>query len=327
MNERYLRYLFGIGMVLAILLVFTASAAADNVVYFDPDPSCIAPGEETIVTLWLDADEGSAAFNDRIYFDPSVLDITDGTPGDFPLMWGFVHDEDHVSIGGWTSDGLDLTGHLKLADLTFVGINAGTSTLLHDDYIIGDQYGMPRTTTWTNGTFNSPCLTPETFTMSMPEGWNLISPPLTPTDNSASEVLSTVSYSAVRQYDATTKTFADATTMDPGTGYFVNVTTACTWEYEGEAYTSMTESLSDGLNMVGWVNETGSALSGEPGGPPGALSSIDGSYWYVSRWNANTQSYEVYTPGVPDVFNDFTTMDRGEGYFISATDGCTLVYP
>jgi hypothetical protein len=79
----------------------------------------------------------------------------------------------------------------------------------------------------------------------------------------------------------------------------------------------MNSALSTGLNCVGWVNETGSAL-------PGALSSIDGSYRYVARWNAGTQSYEVYLPGVPAVFNDFEAMDRGEGYFIAATADCTL---
>ena len=162
----------------------------------------------------------------------------------------------------------------------------------------------------------------ETFTKSLPEGWNLISLPLTPTDNSTSAVLgnATIVYDIVKSYNAASHQFEDATTMDPGTGYFVHVTTAGNWEYEGTAYTSMTASLSQGLNCVGWTNETGSAL-------PGALSSIGGSYRYVARWNTGTQSYEVYLPGAPAPFNDFATMDRGEGYFIAATGGCTLTYP
>jgi len=166
-------------------------------------------------------------------------------------------------------------------------------------------------------------LTPETFTKSLPIGWNLISLPLTPTDSSTSTVLGndTIVYDAVKSYNATTHQFEDATTMDPGIGYFVNVTTAGTWEYEGTAYTSMTTSLSQGLNCIGWVNETGSTL-------PGALSSIDDSYWYVTRWNAGTQGYEVYLPDAPDdVFNDFATMEGGVGYFIAGTGDCTLTYP
>jgi hypothetical protein len=160
----------------------------------------------------------------------------------------------------------------------------------------------------------------ETFTKSLPLGWNLISLPLTPTDNSVSVVLNGVSQDAVKSYNVATHQFEDATTMDPGIGYFVHVTTEGDWVYEGTAYISISAPLSQGLNMVGWTNETGSAL-------PGALSSIDGNYRYVARWNTGTQSYEVYLPGAPAVFNDFATMDRGEGYFIAATGGCTLTYP
>ncbi|RZN36791.1 MAG: hypothetical protein EF813_06430 [Methanosarcinales archaeon] len=162
----------------------------------------------------------------------------------------------------------------------------------------------------------------ETFTKSLPLGWNLVSLPLTPIDSSTSVVLgnATIAYDAVKSYNAVTHQFEDAATMDPGVGYFVHVTTAGDWVYEGTAFTSISASLSTGLNCVGWTNATGSAL-------PGALSSVDGSYRYVAHWDASSQSYEVYLPGVPVVFNDFTTMDRGDGYFIAATAGCTLTYP
>ena len=159
----------------------------------------------------------------------------------------------------------------------------------------------------------------ETFTKSLPAGWNLISLPLTPTDNGVGTVLSGVSQNAVKQYNANTKLFEDATTMDPGTGYFVHVTTAGTWSYEGTAYTTMTAPLSQGLNMVGWTNTSANL--------PGALSSISGNYTYVAHWNATSESYEVYEPNAPEVFNDFVTMERGVGYFIAATEDCTLTSP
>ena len=159
----------------------------------------------------------------------------------------------------------------------------------------------------------------ETFTKDLVFGWNLVSLPLTPDDNSVSAVLGSIPYNAVKSYNASTNQFEEATTMDPGTGYFVHMTETGTWSYDGTAYTSMTASLSQGLNMVGWTNTSADL--------PGALDSILGSYRYVARWDASLQSYEVYLPGAPDVFNDFTTMDRGEGYFIAATAGCTLTYP
>ncbi len=82
----------------------------------------------------------------------------------------------------------------------------------------------------------------------------------------------------------------------------------------------MSIDLKQGLNLVGWVNETGSAL-------PDALDSIAGEYNYVARRDATSPSYEVYDanapPGVPE-FTDFETMERGNGYWIAAKEGCKL---
>ncbi|MCK4458204.1 MAG: hypothetical protein KAU52_00560, partial [Methanosarcinales archaeon] len=128
-----------------------------------------------------------------------------------------------------------------------------------------------------------------------------------------------VSQDAVKSYNAATHQFEDATTMDPGVGYFIHMTAADTWSYNGTAYTDMTAQLEQGLNMVGWTNTSASL--------PGALNSTAGSYRYTARWNASEQSYEVFVPGAPSDFNDFTTMDRGEGYFIAVKTSCTLEYP
>jgi len=172
-----------------------------------------------------------------------------------------------------------------------------------------------------NGTFTCGT-TPseETFSKPIYEGWNLISLPLDPTeDNSASVVLSTVSCDAVYRYNATSKQFEgieNTDVMNPGTGYFVHATTDCTWEYNGTAYNLMSTSLKPGLNMVGWLN-----CSKDVGD---TLSSISGDYYYVARWNTSAEKYEVYNPAAPSAFNDFATMNRGAGYFISAKQECTL---
>lgn len=178
-------------------------------------------------------------------------------------------------------------------------------------------YLIPGKTTLVNGTVA--CGTPpsaETFSKPLYEGWNLISLPLVPEDNSASVVLSTVSYDAVYRYDATLKQFESVDVMNPGIGYFVHATADCTWEYNGTAYTSMDTSLEQGLNMVGWLN-----CSKDIGD---ALSSISGDYYYAAQWNARAQRFEVFNPRAPSTFNDFATMDRGTGYFISTKQDCTL---
>ena len=162
-----------------------------------------------------------------------------------------------------------------------------------------------------------------TYEKELVSGWNLISLPLTPVDNSTSAVLGndTVEYDSVYKYNATAKQFECPSTMDPGIGYFVNVTntSTCTWNYTGTAYTSMNIDLKQGLNCIGWVNTSADL--------PAAMSSISGNYSYVAGWGADDSKYEVYDAnapaGVPE-FIDFTTMERGYGYWITAKEDCTL---
>jgi len=180
----------------------------------------------------------------------------------------------------------------------------------------------------TNGTFEcGEVPPPETFEKELVPGWNLISLPLTnATDMKVSNIIDTSlsgKYDALYKYDASTHSFvalSSLDTMENGVGYFIHMTAADTWTYTGSAYTSMSTGLSEGLNMVGWLNcsKTIGTGSGD------ALYSIKDNYYYVARWNAETQEFETYNPAAPSVFNDFTTMDRGEGYFISAKGVDTL---
>jgi len=320
------RIVLGVGIILAILAVFTANAAADNVIFFDPDPSCAEPGETIHVGLWINCTDGVAAWNDDIHYDPEVLNITNAEPGDvYTQMWSFFPywDQGFVRIGSWSYDYMDHTGLMLLANLTIVAINPGTSTLYHDNYAIGNWEGHEWDATWINGTFT--CLAPqETFSKELVEGWNLISLPLTADNMTVSSVFSSVAgkYDAIYRYDAETHNWvalgADDT-LENGVGYFIHMTENGTWTYQGSAYTAMSIPLEPGLNLVGWVNTSASL--------PDALSSIEGDYWYVARWNATTQKFEVYVPDAPPVFNDFNTMERGEGYFIAAKTSCTLTYP
>ena len=159
------------------------------------------------------------------------------------------------------------------------------------------------------------CAVEVPFSKTLYAGWNLISLPLTPSDNSVSAVLSGASCDAVYGYNATSKQFESAGVLDPGTGYFVHITSECTWTYSGIAYTSTDVSLKQGLNMVGWLNCSKDIDT---------LSSLSGDYYYVACWNTSAQEFDVYNPAAPPAFNDFTAMDRGTGYFISAKQECAL---
>ena len=209
----------------------------------------------------------------------------DYPPGDYPIC--------------------NITIHCNSTEYCKTDLNFVYETYITNETIPPWDFDVPGE----NGTFTCGEPTEETYSKDLYEGWNLVSLPLTPSDNSASGVLSTVSYDAVYRYDAASKQFESAGTMDPGIGYFVHVTQNCTWTYSGTPYTSMSTELKQGLNMVGWLNCSEDITD--------ALSSIAGDYWYVAMWNAVSQSFEVYNPVAPSSFNDFTAMDRGTGYFLS----------
>ena len=326
-------------MVLAVLAVLTAPAAADyNIFHLVPEDSSCSPGEN--VTVWVKV---NTSYNDinaaqaGIIFDPSVVNVTlveKGTPDWYLWDWqvyDYGADKKYVFIGA--SDLLNTygPGELELGKMTLhceaPGISplhfANESEVAERRTSIGNASGPIFPITTEDGTFT--CLAPqETFSKELVEGWNLISLPLTADNMTVSSVFSSVAgkYDAIYSYDAETHSWValDADdTLENGVGYFIHMTENGTWTYNGSAYTAMNISLEPGLNMVGWVNCSENISD--------ALSSIEGDYWYVARWNATAQKFEVYVPDAPPVFNDFNTMERGEGYFIAAKTSCTLTYP
>ena len=234
---------------------------------------------------------------------------------------------------GCNKVGFDGPITVPIANVTIEAIGPGTSPLnftpctcyeptvgwseLFDKQ--GDEI-PPENITWINSsiTVTAP---QETYSKDLVEGWNLISLPLTADNMTVSSVFSSVAgkYDALYSYDATTHSWvalgADDT-LENGVGYFIHMTESGTWTYQGSAYLSMSVPLEPGLNMVGWLN------CSQP--IDDALSSIEGNYRYVARWNSTAHKFEVYVPGAPSGFNDFNTMERGEGYFISMKTSDTL---
>jgi hypothetical protein len=344
MNKREL--ISGIGMVLAVLAVFTAPTVAqdtNNVFHLVPvDSSCDGAGCTTTVlvrvnTTYTDINAAQAS----IIFDPTVVNVTNvekGTPNWYMWDWqvyDYGTDMKYVFIGCSDVLGEYGPGELDLGTMTLqcespsvsalhfgsqseIGINRRTE-ISHPGGVICGPTGNE--CTMQDGTFT--CVGPEeTFNKPLVAGWNLISLPLTATDMKVSNIIDASlsgSYDELHKYDTSTHSFVSLSstdTMANGVGYFIHITSPDTWTYSGSAYTTMNEGLSEGLNMVGWLNCSKDIVSEE------ALSSIAGSYYYAARWNATSQSYETYNPVAPGEFNDFTMMERGEGYFISAEAGC-----
>lgn len=325
---------YGMTLVMLIFAIFTVPALAANFIYIEPSEISCDPGEEvTDIWVYVNATDPVTGFQLHLKYADDVVDVvnvTSAVKGTNPswLLWNPYWkvagaDGHHYLFVTGTQLSSSVTGdRIELAKITLKGLSPGTRTLdiltVDDTGTAGDPTmivnisGGKLPYTHTDGTFT--CGGVETFTKSLPAGWNLISLPFEATDNSTGTVLSTVTQNAVKQYNAVTKVFEDAATMDPGTGYFVHVTTADTWEYVGTPESSTTTELKSGLNMIGVPNCAMSVSD--------AMGSTD--YRYAARWNATSQSYEVYNPAAPAAFHGFTTMEAGEGYFVSAVSDSTL---
>jgi hypothetical protein len=344
MNSK--RIALGIGIVLAVLTLVAMTAPAmareDDVVFYlntsdGNHEISVAPDEVVTIYLYVDAPVNkTAGFEMAIVFDPNVVEcvdpwITENESVTNWYMWGYrgvFNDlgKEYIRFNAWDPLGIG-PGLLRCGDITLKGLNPGVTTLYLGVY--PDDVPPNNNTriidvnadfkNWTLAEpFTFTCVGPaEPFEKDLVLGWDLISLPLRPENNSTSEVLSSMAgnYDAVYKYNAETKEFESVLdgTIDPGTGYFVNVTTAGTWSYVGQPYTSMSIGLKEGLNMVGWLNCT-KRISGN-------FTTIEGKYNYNARWN---EGYEVYEPQAPEIFNDFEMMDRGNGYWIAAKEDCML---
>jgi len=269
------RYLFGIGLVLMVLSVFAAPAAANNVLRIEPSEiGCASDEEVTNVRILLNATDTVVAFQVHLKYAGDVVDIVNvthaeeiGTNPDW-IIWDAqwvvddaVNGDGHLYlfITGLLFSGV-IGDNIEIGNITLKGMSPGTQLLElngwspdHDPCQIVGVNGEHLDLYVVHANFT--CAGPlTTFTKSLAPGWNLISLPLTPSDNSVSAVLGGVSYSAVYGYDATSKEFECPDMMDPGTGYFVDVTSASTWEYGGTPVHSTSPGLKSGLNMFGVPN-------------------------------------------------------------------------
>ena len=338
-----MKIVFGIGIILAALAALTAPAVADyNIFHLIPEESS-CEGVGCTTTVWVKV---NTSYNDinalqaSIIFDPSMVNVTNVVEGTDPdwYMWDW-----HIfTSGGYTyvkispSDVLGAYGPgvLEIGKMTLQCEAPGVSALHFADEseVKGDRTEINHPAgiicgpagsecPMEDGTFT--CVGPEeTFNKPLVAGWNLISLPLTATDMTVANILDASlsgNYDALHKYDTATHNFvplSSTDTMANGAGYFIHITSPDTWTYSGSAYTTMNEDLSEGLNMVGWLNCSKDIVSNN------ALSSLAGSYYYAARWNVTSQRYETYNPAAPGEFNDFTMMERGEGYFISAEADC-----
>ena len=179
--------------------------------------------------------------------------------------------------------------------------------------------------TWVNDTAST--LPASGTTLNLYTGWNLISLPLMSDDTSSTSILSPVSgnYSIVwaynasdttdhwKKYDPTTPFGNDLTTMEPGNGYWIMMTSDDTLNISRTMPAPTDIELWSGWNLIGYNSLNPQTITD-------ALSSIDGNYSIIWAYNASdsTDHWKKYDPNTP-FGNDLENMEPGKGYWIMMT--------
>jgi hypothetical protein len=196
-----------------------------------------------------------------------------------------------------------------------------------DVLIISSNSGRTDTTTSTTSTVNLyGTASSQSASISLSTGWNLISIPYTPGSTAISTVLSGISgyYTIVwgypsqawKFYDPTDDEGSTLTTMEPGKGYWIKMTSARTLTASGTT-PSTSVGLASGWNLVGYNRTTSGAAST-------VLSGISGSTTIV--WGYPSQAWKFYDP-TDDEGSTLTTFTGGLGYWIRTTGTATWTLP
>ena len=179
---------------------------------------------------------------------------------------------------------------------------------------------------------------PQTQTLKLDAGWNLIAFQVTPTNAAPASVFGTLggAFDRVFAYDAATKgwtSFGAATNapglpalapVGPGRGYWVHMAQAVpAWNVVGEPPAlAPAVTLSPGWNMIGIP--VGAAALPEPVSLLSVLAASGLDYDTVLRWERSL--YGKFTPSDADV-DDFTTFDAGRGYWVNVHGGSFNLQP
>ena len=160
---------------------------------------------------------------------------------------------------------------------------------------------MPAPHTWSFTTEKA------TTQIHLKAGWNMVSVPVTPTDNSTSEVFPGVA--AIFTWNATSRNYYVPTVIHPEKGYWVAVTEDTTIAIGGIPVETWTTGIKAGWNMIGSVS-TNASIADPNDAPDGSV--IPTAYW----WDPVGRAYTTTTD-----------IEPGKGYWAASVQDCTLMMP
>jgi len=103
-----------------------------------------------------------------------------------------------------------------------------------------------------------------------------------------------------------------------GGAYFFLVTVSMTWEMPTGGDGTGTQTIVAGFTAIGWVGPYGDAQD--------VLDAVanTGAVAVFFRFNASTQSYESFRPGLPPAVQGITTISQYDVFFFSASPSTSI---
>jgi len=290
----------------------------DHIDIYEPDDSSdqatdLIPGVSQEHTIWP-ADDADWRRLDLAAAANVVLE-TSGVPGGDTWIW--LYDSSLTQIA--SND--DYSGETRYSRIT-TQLPAGTYYVrvecYYDDMVIS-SYDLSASVTGA-----------ASASRALAAGWNLVSVPIVPCHTNPAYVLQSIegAYEMVQRYDASTGHWQsyDPTlppdqadlAIDARTGFWVYMTDAGTLTISGARPTTTDILLHEGWNMVGYP--AASALTVQQ-----ALQSIAGQYTTVYRYDPGGDlPWERFLADAPAWASTMTHLEPGYGYWIDATQACTL---
>lgn len=171
----------------------------------------------------------------------------------------------------------------------------GTGAVVVSDMRTTTEYTV--TGTNTDQFFNIEFSFSVSVDLSLTAGWNLISLPVTPDDANLSALFpnATVAYKFEGAYQ-------QATTLEPGLGYWIKVPEGGTYTIQGQSFDAYTVSLDPGWHLMGAVGATGTPAT-SPAGEISVMYGFSGSY------------------------SQATEFEAGKGYWVKVLSSCDFSVP
>ena len=144
----------------------------------------------------------------------------------------------------------------------------------------------------------------EGITLNLKAGWNMVSVPVAPIDNSTSAVFPGVA--AIFTWNAASRSYYVPTVIEPEKGYWVAVTENTTITISGTPVETWTTDIKAGWNMIGSVN-TSASIADPKDDPDDSV--ITPAYW----WDPVGKSYVLAID-----------IDPAKGYWVASVNDCTL---